>query len=99
MRSSPYSGADYVILILGIGVGLAFVVAAVNVLLKRVAGTPFLSPLSEQVIFVMVPPLLLIFLVLGTIFVGVATPTEGGAIGAVGSMLLAAAKRVADRNP
>ena len=99
MRGSPYSGADYIILILGIGVGLAFIVAAVNVLLKRVAGTPFLSPLSEQVIFVMVPPLLLIFLVLGTIFVGVATPTEGGAMGAVGSMLLAAAKRVADRNP
>jgi len=37
--------------------------------------------------------------VLATIFVGVATPTEGGAMGAVGSMLLAAAKRVADRNP
>jgi TRAP-type mannitol/chloroaromatic compound transport system permease large subunit len=42
---------------------------------------------------------LLIFLVLGTIFVGIATPTEGGAMGAVGAMLLAGAKRVADRNP
>jgi TRAP-type mannitol/chloroaromatic compound transport system permease large subunit len=36
--------------------------------------------------------------VLGTIFIGVATPTEGGAMGAVGAMLLAFAKRVADRN-
>jgi tripartite ATP-independent transporter DctM subunit len=40
-----------------------------------------------------VPPLLLIFLVLGTIFVGIATPTEGGAMGAVGALLLAMGKR------
>ncbi len=99
MRNSPYAGADYVILTLAIGVGAAFLAAAANELVKRVRRTPFLSPLSEQVIFVMVPPLLLIFLVLGTIFVGVATPTEGGAMGAVGAMLLAGAKRIADRNP
>ncbi len=41
----------------------------------------------------MVPPLALIFLVLGTIFIGVATPTEGGAMGAAGALLLAIAKR------
>jgi tripartite ATP-independent transporter DctM subunit len=41
----------------------------------------------------MVPPLVLIFLVLGTIFVGVATPTEGGAMGASGAILMALAKR------
>ena len=40
-------------------------------------------------IFVMVPPLALIFLVLGTIFIGVATPTEGGAMGAAGALILA----------
>ena len=56
----------------------------------RSTGRGFLSPLAQQVTFVMVPPLLLIFLVLGTIFIGVATPTEGGAMGAVGAMLLAA---------
>jgi len=44
----------------------------------------------------MVPPLLLIFLVLGTILVGIATPTEGGAMGAVGALILAAAKRYSD---
>ena len=99
LRNSAYTGADFIILTLGLGVGAAFLVAACNVLLKRTTGWRFLSPLSEQVIFVMVPPLLLIFLVLGTIFVGVATPTEGGAMGAVGAMLLAAAKRIADRNP
>ena len=50
------------------------------------------SHLAEQVIIVLVPPLALIFLVLGTIFVGIATPTEGGAMGASGAILLAMAK-------
>ena len=40
----------------------------------------------------MLPPLLLIFLVLGTIFLGIATPTEGGAMGAAGALLLALAR-------
>ncbi len=47
--------------------------------------------LIKQAMLVMVPPLVLIFLVLGSIFAGVATPTEAGALGAVGAMLLAAA--------
>lgn len=41
----------------------------------------------------LVPPLVLIFLVLGTIFIGLATPTEGGAMGAVGALILAALNR------
>jgi len=41
----------------------------------------------------MAPPLVLIFLVLGTIFLGIATPTEGGAMGATGAVILALAKR------
>jgi tripartite ATP-independent transporter DctM subunit len=41
----------------------------------------------------MVPPLALIFLVLGTIFIGLATPTEGGAMGASGAVILALLKR------
>jgi tripartite ATP-independent transporter DctM subunit len=40
-----------------------------------------------------VPPVILIFLVLGTIFFGIATPTEAGAVGSVGAMILAAANR------
>ena len=48
-----------------------------------------LSRLAQQVIIVLIPPLALIFLVLGTIFLGVATATEGGAMGAAGSLLLA----------
>ncbi len=45
--------------------------------------------LAMRVLTTMVPPLLLIFLVLGTIFMGVATPTEGGAMGATGALALA----------
>jgi tripartite ATP-independent transporter DctM subunit len=49
--------------------------------------------MAQQTTFVMVPPLFLIFLVLGTIFIGVATPTEGGAMGATGALILGAMKR------
>ena len=52
-----------------------------------------MSRMTEQVIIVLVPPLALIFLVLGTIFVGIATPTEAGAMGATGALLLAFGKR------
>lgn len=48
-----------------------------------------LSRLTEQTIIVLIPPLALIFLVLGTIFLGIATPTEGGAMGATGALILA----------
>ena len=51
------------------------------------------SSLLRRVLLVMVPPLFLILLVLGSIFAGVATPTEAGALGAVGAMLLAAVNR------
>jgi tripartite ATP-independent transporter DctM subunit len=51
------------------------------------------TALLRQVMVAMLPPLLLIFLVLGTIFLGIATPTEGGAMGAVGALVLALAKR------
>ena len=45
--------------------------------------------LWSRVIWGMVPSVVLIFLVLGTIFMGLATPTEAGAMGAVGAMVLA----------
>ncbi len=49
--------------------------------------------LLVRVIVALIPPLILIFLVLGTIFIGVATPTEGGAMGSVGALILAILKR------
>jgi tripartite ATP-independent transporter DctM subunit len=49
--------------------------------------------LAGRVVTSLIPPLVLIFLVLGTIFLGIATPTEGGAMGAIGSLVLAAINR------
>ncbi|NYT77981.1 TRAP transporter large permease subunit [Alcaligenaceae bacterium] len=64
---------------------VAFVIAMGNRLLRL----GWLSEIAERVVFVMIPPLFLIFLVLGTIFIGMATPTEGGAMGAVGALAMA----------
>jgi TRAP-type mannitol/chloroaromatic compound transport system permease large subunit len=93
MRNSTTHGADYVVLVMFIGIVFAFCVAVVNWACDRVLKIRFLSRLAQQVTFVMVPPLFLIFLVLGTIFIGLATPTEGGAMGASGALILALIKR------
>ena len=47
----------------------------------------------RQVVLVMSPPLILIFFVLGSIFKGIATPTEAGALGALGATLIAFVSR------
>ena len=99
MRTQPYRGADFVILVMAVGILFAFTIAVLNWIVSKITGLRLLSPLAQQVTFVMVPPLFLIFLVLGTIFIGVATPTEGGAMGASGSIILAIFKRYLDRNP
>jgi TRAP-type mannitol/chloroaromatic compound transport system permease large subunit len=67
----------------------AFVAAVINRQLKL----GLLSRMAEKVVFVLIPPLALIFLVLGTIFVGIATPTEGGGMGAFGALVLALMNR------
>ncbi|HHW63102.1 MAG TPA: TRAP transporter large permease subunit, partial [Rhodocyclaceae bacterium] len=72
-----------------VGIGIAFVAAMAN----RLFGIGLLSRMAERVTFVLIPPLGLIFLVLGTIFIGVATPTEGGAMGALGAVLMAVARK------
>ena len=51
------------------------------------------SKLALRVLTTLVPPLTLIFLVLGTIFLGIATPTEGGAMGATGALIMAIVRR------
>ncbi|RAH97258.1 C4-dicarboxylate ABC transporter [Acuticoccus sediminis] len=71
---------------------VAYLAAVVNGVFKL----KILSYLAERVVIVLIPPLALIFLVLGTIFLGIATPTEGGAMGAVGALVLAFAKRRLD---
>jgi tripartite ATP-independent transporter DctM subunit len=93
MRKSDTHGADFVVLTMFFAIMFAFAIAVVNWLTNRYLGYRFLSHIAQQTTFVMVPPLFLIFLVLGTIFIGVATPTEGGAMGASGALILGTLKR------
>ncbi len=81
------------------GLYVAYVLA---VTLVRPAAAPALPPqartlrgaaLAQHAAVSMIPPLVLIFLVLGTIFLGIATPTEGGALGATGAVVLAGLRR------
>ena len=51
------------------------------------------TKLLLRVLTTLVPPLMLIFLVLGTIFLGIATPTEGGAMGASGALIMAIVRK------
>ncbi len=86
----PNAGVEeLVILSMMFSLGLAFVLAVANRFLRL----NLLSKIAERVTFVLIPPLALIFLVLGTIFLGIATPTEGGAMGALGALIMALARR------
>ncbi len=86
---SPTHGSNADILGATVGVIFIYVVAIAD----RALNINMMSRLAQQVIIVLIPPLALIFLVLGTIFLGIATPTEGGAMGAVGALVMAAAKK------
>lgn len=74
----------------------------VYVAIVRPSDAPALPPeaitlkgwgLARETLVSVVPPILLIFAVLGSIFTGLATPTESGAVGAFGALLLAALNR------
>jgi len=88
-RQMPAPGDEIVILSMTVASLLALTLALVNRFFK----IGLLSRLTEQVTFVLIPPLVLIFLVLGTIFLGIATPTEGGAMGALGALIMAIGRR------
>ena len=88
-RTDPAAGDEVIIMSMTVASLLALGLSVLN----HMTGMGLLSRLAEQVTFVLMPPLILIFLVLGTIFLGVATPTEGGAMGALGAMILALFKR------
>ena len=83
---------ETIVVSLSVAVLFALAIALVNKLLCL----GLLSRMAERVTFVLIPPLLLIFLVLGTIFLGIATPTEGGAMGAMGALIMALARRRLD---
>lgn len=88
--SHPNAPADEsVALGMLIGVVGSFIIALINRILKM----GLLSRMAEKVVFVLIPPLGLIFLVLGTIFLGIATPTEGGGLGALGAIIMALMNR------
>ena len=91
-RSTAAPGDEVLILSMTIASVLALALAIIN----RVVKLGLLSRLAEQVTFVLIPPLVLIFLVLGTIFLGVATPTEGGAMGAMGALIMAVSRKRLD---
>jgi TRAP-type mannitol/chloroaromatic compound transport system permease large subunit len=84
-RELPAPGDEIFIMSMTVASLLALALALVNKYFK----IGLMSRLTEQVTFVLIPPLVLIFLVLGTIFLGIATPTEGGAMGAMGALLMA----------
>lgn len=88
-RPNAAPGDEIFIMSMTVASFLALGLATIN----KLTGMGLLSKLAERVTFVLIPPLVLIFLVLGTIFLGVATPTEGGAMGAVGALLMALARR------
>ena len=81
-------------------VGL-YIVYLLFIALTKPAAMPAIPPdthdsdkhIIEAVLLSLLPPLLLIIAVLGSIIGGLATPTEAAAIGAVGAMLLAASKK------
>ncbi|MEM7307114.1 MAG: TRAP transporter large permease subunit [Planctomycetota bacterium] len=86
----------------GLGLAGMYALFVAGVALFRPSAAPALpkeeraigaGKLLLRVALVLIPPLVLILLVLGSIFAGVATPTEAGALGAVGAMLLAMANR------
>ncbi|HEX7435651.1 MAG TPA: TRAP transporter large permease subunit, partial [Caldimonas sp.] len=91
-RPATVATDEVIVTSMCVGVGVAFVFALVN----RISRLHLLSRMAERVTFVLIPPLGLIFLVLGTIFLGVATPTEGGAMGATGALAMAVARRRLD---
>jgi len=83
---------EQIVMSMSVTVILAFMLALANKVFKL----NLLSKIAEQVTFVLIPPLLLIFLVLGTIFLGIATPTEGGAMGALGALIMALVRKRLD---
>ena len=87
-RTQPAANDEIIIMSMTVASLTGLALSIVN----RVTKMGLLSKLAEQVTFVLMPPLILIFLVLGTIFLGVATPTEGGAMGALGAVVLAVVK-------
>lgn len=83
----------YVLYVLYLGVRSPTKVPALPVAERTLSG----SALAKETLFAVVPPLLLIFAVLGSIFSGLTTATEAGTVGAFGATLLALGNRQLDK--
>ena len=79
----------YVVYVLVVSIVKPHWVPALPLEARRLRG----AALMLRVLTTLLPPLLLIFLVLGTIFLGIATPTEGGAMGATGALIMALVRK------
>jgi len=93
-------------LIPGLMLSAAYAIYVLVVAYARPGSAPALPPeartlhgsaLLKKTLKAFVPPVVLILAVLGTIFAGLATPSEAGAFGAIGAALLAAANRKLNR--
>lgn len=91
----------------GVALAGAFAVYVAAIALFRPAVAPALPRETHEIgaarivrlVFrTLLPPLLLIVVVLGSIFAGLATPTEAGALGAIGAMVLAVLNRQLTRD-
>ncbi len=89
-------------LIPGLGLAAMYAIFVAGVAIFHPTASPALPPearpykgaaLARRVLVALLPPLILIVVVLGSTFMGIATATEAGALGAVGAMLLAMANR------
>ena len=83
---------SYALYVLGVALFRPKSAPAMPIEVRTMSG----SALALRVLRAVVPPILLIFAVLGSIFFGIATPTEAGAVGSVGACLLAAMNRKLD---
>ena len=80
-----------------VGLYMAYILIAALIRPKLAPAVPYDGKLLEKtfmrkVALALFPPLLLIFLVLGSIIAGIATVNQAGAIGAIGAMLMAGYK-------
>jgi len=86
----------------GLILAASYIVYVIGIAIFRPKAAPAFPPevrtihgrvLAARVVKVVIPPVVLIFLVLGSIFFGIATPTEAGAVGSIGACVLAALNR------
>ena len=86
----------------GLGLAACYVTYIIVMALARPGSMPPMKEagstangiaLARRVLRSMLPPIILILVVLGSIFIGIATPTEAGSLGAVGALLLSVVNR------